>query len=173
MASDGPRMLVTPRGDGGITLRLGSLVLELEPAGAGQLHEEIGRALMPGQPATCAYCEDDPDHPDPDNAGTCTCHAPGCGRGWCPKRDAAAELGQPADVQPPAPLAYDPAIDNCANMPGCGDQRVLFTWYGPAICCPRCYVNLFGGEPDPAFVITIPAVPGQPGAAGEAGAGRG
>ena len=21
---------------------------------------------------------------------------------------------------------YDPAIDNCANMPGCGSQRVLF-----------------------------------------------
>jgi hypothetical protein len=52
---------------------------------------------------------------------------------------------------------YDPAIDNCANMPGCGSQRVLFTWYGPAICCPRCYVNLFGGEPDPGSVITIPA----------------
>jgi hypothetical protein len=82
----------------------------------------------------------------------------------------AAMPGQPAGVQPPAPLAYDPAIDNCANMPGCGDQRVLFTWFhAPAICCPRCYVNLFGGEPDPASVITIPsAMPGQPGAAGEA-----
>ena len=55
-------------------------------------------------------------------------------------------------------LVYDAAIDNCANMPGCGDQRVLFTWFhSPAICCPRCYVNLFGGEPDPAFVITLEA----------------
>jgi len=54
-------------------------------------------------------------------------------------------------------LAYDPAIDNCANMPGCGDQRVLFTWYGPAICCPRCYENLFGAAPDPGSVITLPA----------------
>lgn len=60
-------------------------------------------------------------------------------------------------------LAYDPAIDNCANMPGCGDQRVLFTWYGPAICCPRCYENLFGAAPDPASIITLPAAtPGQP-----------
>jgi hypothetical protein len=56
-----------------------------------------------------------------------------------------------------ATAKYDPAIDNCANMPGCGSQRVLFTWYGPVICCPRCYVNLFGGEPDPGSVITIPA----------------
>jgi hypothetical protein len=55
--------------------------------------------------------------------------------------------------------AYDPAIDNCANMPGCGDQRVLFTWYGPAICCPRCYENLFGAAPEPGSVITIPGQP--------------
>ena len=55
-------------------------------------------------------------------------------------------------------LVYDAAIDNCANMPGCGDRRVLFSWFhSPAICCPRCYVNLFGGEPDPAFVITLEA----------------
>jgi hypothetical protein len=52
---------------------------------------------------------------------------------------------------------YDPAIDNCAGMPGCGSQRVLFTWYGPATCCPRCYENLFGAAPDPGSVITIPA----------------
>jgi len=85
----------------------------------------------------------------------------------------AAMPGQPADVQPPAPLAYDPAIDNCGGTPGCGDRRVLFTWFhSPAICCPRCYVNLFGGEPEAGSVITIPAVPGQPGAAGEAGAGQ-
>jgi hypothetical protein len=53
---------------------------------------------------------------------------------------------------------YDPAIDNCANMPGCGDQRVLFSWYhSPAICCPRCYENLFGAAPEPGWVITLPA----------------
>jgi len=67
----------------------------LSPAAADDLAGLLDRAAMPGQPASCAYCEDDPDHPDPDNAGTCTCRAPGCGRGWCPKRDAAAELGQP------------------------------------------------------------------------------
>jgi hypothetical protein len=50
--------------------------------------------------------------------------------------------------------AYDPAIDNCANMPGCGDQRVLFTWFhAPAICCPRCYENLFGAPPHPELAI--------------------
>ena len=58
--------------------------------------------------------------------------------------------------------AYDPAIDNCANMPGCGDQRVLFTWFhAPAICCPRCYENLFGAAPEPGWVITIPGQAGE------------
>jgi hypothetical protein len=69
--------------------------------------------------------------------------------------DRAAMPGQPL---PEAAPAYDPAIDNCANMPGCGDQRVLFTWFhSAAICCPRCYENLFGGTPEPGSVITIPA----------------
>lgn len=54
-------------------------------------------------------------------------------------------------------LAYDAAIDNCAGTPGCGSQRVLFAWYGPAICCPRCYENLFGAAPEPGSVITLPA----------------
>jgi hypothetical protein len=69
------------------------------PAARDKLRELLDRAAMPGQPASCAYCEDDPDHPDPDNAGTCTCRSPGCGRGWCPQRDALAELdeGQTAD----------------------------------------------------------------------------
>jgi hypothetical protein len=62
----------------------------------------------------------------------------------------------------PGVPAYDPAIDNCANMPGCGDRRVLFTWYGPATCCPRCYENLFGGAPEPGSVITIPGQVGEP-----------
>ena len=52
---------------------------------------------------------------------------------------------------------YDPLTDNCAGSPGCGDRRVIFTWFGPQACCPRCYVNVFGGEPDPASIVTIPA----------------
>lgn len=58
MASDGgPRMRVTPREDGGITMRIGSLSLDLERAEAERLHEETGRALMPGQPAVAeAQC---------------------------------------------------------------------------------------------------------------------
>lgn len=59
-------------------------------ATAGEVEARLRDAL--GLPtASCAYCEDDPDHPDPDNPGTCTCTSPGCGRGWCPQRDAAAE----------------------------------------------------------------------------------
>jgi hypothetical protein len=55
-------------------------------------------AATPGQPGTCAYCEDCEDHPDPDNPGTCTCASPGCGRGWCPQRDdLAATPGQAPD----------------------------------------------------------------------------
>jgi hypothetical protein len=67
--------------------------------------------------------------------------------------------GELATVTPAiAAAAYDPAIDNCANMPGCGSQRVLFTWFHmPAICCPRCYENVLGAAPDPGSVITIPA----------------
>lgn len=49
MASDGPRLRVIARKDGGITLHLGSLSLDLERAEAERLHEETGRALMPGQ----------------------------------------------------------------------------------------------------------------------------
>jgi hypothetical protein len=55
----------------GVTLRLGSLSLELDHVAAEQLHEEIGRALMPGQPLPeaptraevdrCGY-SDDPYH---------------------------------------------------------------------------------------------------------------
>jgi hypothetical protein len=65
----------------------GYRALTFAPGGLDAVRELLGRAAMPGQPASCAYCEDDPDHPDPDNAGTCTCQPPGCGRGWCPKRD--------------------------------------------------------------------------------------
>lgn len=64
----------------------------LSPAERDKLRELLDRAAMPGQPAPCAYCEDDPDHPDPDDAGSCTCRSPGCGRGWCPKRDDEAAM---------------------------------------------------------------------------------
>lgn len=51
---------------------------------------------------------------------------------------------------------YDPQIDNCADMPGCGTERVLFNYYGPMWCCPRCYENVFGAPPDPTeTIVTI------------------
>jgi hypothetical protein len=51
---------------------------------------------------------------------------------------------------------YDPADDNCAGTPSCGSERVLFKHYGmDMFACPRCYENVFGGAPDPAFVFTI------------------
>lgn len=54
-------------------------------------------------------------------------------------------------------LTYDPDYDNCAGMPGCGGERVLFTWYRePAACCPRCYENIFGAPPEPGTVVKIP-----------------
>lgn len=78
MASDGgPRMRVAPREDGGITMRIGSLSLDLERAEAERLHEGIGRALMPGQPAVaevpvdacqpvmCQLPDDCPRGPEP------------------------------------------------------------------------------------------------------------
>jgi hypothetical protein len=55
------------------------------------------------------------------------------------------------------PFPYDAAYDNCAGSPGCGDERVFFKWYGDQISCPRCYVNVFGGEPDARLVRKIPA----------------
>jgi len=55
------------------------------------------------------------------------------------------------------PFPYDPAYDNCAGSPGCGDERVFFKWYGEQIACPRCYVNVFGGEPDARLVRRLPA----------------
>ena len=55
-------------------------------------------------------------------------------------------------------LTYDPEVDNCANMPGCGDERVLFSWFHmPAACCPRCYRNLFAAEPEDGTIVRIPA----------------
>lgn len=53
-------------------------------------------------------------------------------------------------------IEYDPEIDNCADMPGCGDERVLFTYFGPMACCPGCYERVFGAAPDGLPVITIP-----------------
>lgn len=69
------------------------------------------------------------------------------GRPW----DTAA---QPVLAQE-TPFLYDPAFDNCAGSPGCGDERVFFKWYGEQICCPRCYMNVFGGEPDAWLVHKI------------------
>lgn len=60
-------------------------------------------------------------------------------------------------------VPYDPDYDNCAGMPGCGSERVFFKWHGiEQTCCPCCYVNVFGGEPDPASVHKIAAeyIPG-------------
>lgn len=61
--------------------------IDLDLENRDELREILDRSAMPGQSAQCAYCEDDPDHPYPDSAGTCTCASPGCGRGWCPQRD--------------------------------------------------------------------------------------
>lgn len=57
-------------------------------------------------------------------------------------------------------MTYDPDTDNCAGMPGCGTERILFSWFHmPAACCPRCYRNIFGAPPDPAYpVVTIPEI---------------
>lgn len=81
--------------DGRLVVMWGRLTMK--PADQDRFAEAVARAVTPGQPATCAYCEDDPDHPDPDNPGTCTCESPGCGRGWCPQRDAVAEIAEEED----------------------------------------------------------------------------
>lgn len=53
-------------------------------------------------------------------------------------------------------VPYDPDWDNCAGSPGCGDERVFLKWFGiEHFMCPRCYVNVFGGEPDPSSVRNI------------------
>jgi hypothetical protein len=75
-------------------------------------------------------------------------------------------------------LTYDPETDNCADSPGCGDQRVLFTWFQePAACCPRCYENIFGGPPDGLTIVSIPVAalypPRPPGPRPGARYGRG
>ena len=56
------------------------------------------------------------------------------------------------------PDGYDPEFDNCAGSPGCGDERVLFRWNAvDQSACPRCFENVYGGPPDPAQVIKLPA----------------
>jgi hypothetical protein len=57
----------------------------------------------------------------------------------------------------PFPFPYDPETDNCAGTPGCGDERVFFRYFGEMTACPRCYVNAFGGDPDPSSVRKITA----------------
>jgi hypothetical protein len=79
-----------PRGDG-IALRLGSMVLELGRADAERLHEVIGRALMPGQPA--AQCiRLNCGHPQARHDGSrpgAPCEDCGC-QGWTPAAGAAS-----------------------------------------------------------------------------------
>lgn len=85
--------ILARRNGGAVIVDLRTLSeIRLDAAQLDELRELLDRAAMPGQPTSCAYCEDDPDHEDPDNAGTCTCQSPGCGRGWCPHRDALAEI---------------------------------------------------------------------------------
>jgi len=56
-----------------------------------------------------------------------------------------------AEAAPPFP--YNPDYDNCAGTAGCGSERVFYKWYGmEQTACPRCWVNMFGGEPDPSSV---------------------
>lgn len=60
-------------------------------------------------------------------------------------------------------LKYYPDADNCADMPGCGNERVLFTYYGePAACCPRCYENIFAAPPGPGDLIVTIDLFGEP-----------
>lgn len=71
------------------------------------------------------------------------------------------------EAEPPAEagarkLVYLPEFDNCAGTPGCGNQRVIFKWYGDQIACPRCYENVFGGKPDPELIVTVPGLPAAP-----------
>lgn len=77
-----------------------------------------------------------------------TWRAPGFGTDRCEADVLAAEQA--------LPFPYDPDCDNCAGTPGCGSERVFYKWSGMLLTmCPRCYVNTFGGEPDPAQVHTV------------------
>ena len=59
-----------------------------------------------------------------------------------------------AETAPPFP--YDPGYDNCAGTATCGSDRVFYRWYGTDhTACPRCYTNVFGGEPDPSSVHNV------------------
>lgn len=62
------------------------------------------------------------------------------------------------------PFPYDPDYDNCAGEPH-GSERVFYKWYGmEQTACPRCWTNMFGGEPDPASVRTVDVLAAEDGA---------
>lgn len=144
----------------GVRLRLGSLTLDLSVSEAGQLHEEIGRALMPGQarhplygccehcgqcqqPGSCEHGGDQPPHLRP-------CAFDDCEQGHKAVGEAViTEACRRADGEAPAAEAREQVTR--AEVDRCGYSE------DPFHRCRACYDYAAGRERDHPPTAGAPA----------------